>query len=175
MGAGNAPASPFLIRRLAAADAESYRDLRLIGLRICPEAFGASYEHEASQPLAWFADRLENNIVLGGWSDGGTLAGIAALHIPQAGKSSHKARLWGMFVAPRARRTGLATALLVQLTSNAAAAVEEILLAVGSANAAAVRLYEKAGFTAYGLEHRALKIGDDYYDELLMSLPLKPG
>jgi RimJ/RimL family protein N-acetyltransferase len=163
----------FVIRRLKATDAKPYRNLRLLGLRDCPEAFGASHEDEASKPPRWFADRLENNIVVGGWNSDATLAGIAGLHIPQAGKSSHKATLWGMFVLPEARRSGLATALLAQLTKESAAAVEEIRLAVVTANAAAVRFYEKAGFTAYGMERRALKIDGKYYDELLMSLSLR--
>ena len=116
---------------------------------------------------------MESNIVLGGWSGVAILAGIAGLHIPQAAKSSHKANLWGMFVTPDARRAGLATALLAQLTKEAAALVEEIRLAVVSGNVEVVRFYEKAGFTAYGLERRALKIDGQYYDELLMSLSLR--
>ena len=165
-------AGTFLIRRLEAADAKPYRKLRLLGLRDCPEAFGASHEDEASKALGWFADRLENNIVLGGWSGHATLAGIAGLHIPQTGKSSHKASLWGMFVLPEARRSGLGTALLAELTKESADAVEEIRLAVVTTNAAAVRFYEKAGLIAYGMERRALKIDGKYYDELLMSLSL---
>ena len=166
-------ACPFVIRRLAAADAEYYRALRLTGLRDCPEAFGASHEDEAAKPLGWFADRLEANVVLGGWRDVSTLVGVAGLHIPQAGKTSHKAELWGMFVSPEARRTGLAMALVAQLTQHAAIAVEEICLSVVTTNAEAVRLHAKAGFSAYGLERRALKVNGRFYDELLMSRPRK--
>jgi RimJ/RimL family protein N-acetyltransferase len=166
---------PFVVRRLMAADAEPYRAWRLAGLSDRPEAFSASYEDEAAEPLAWFAERLEANVVLGGWRDASTLAGVAGLRLPRPGKSSHKAELWGMFVSPEARRTGLATALLAQLTERAAAVVEELRLTVVTSNAEAVRLYEKAGFRAYGLERRALKVGGRYYDELLMSLRLLAG
>jgi RimJ/RimL family protein N-acetyltransferase len=79
-----------------------------------------------------------------------------------------------MFVAPEARRAGLATTLMGQLIEHAAAVVEEIRLSVVTANPEAVRLYEKAGFSAYGLERRALKVDGRYYDELLMSLLLRP-
>jgi predicted GNAT family acetyltransferase len=103
-------ACPFVIRRLAAADAECYRALRLTGLHDCPEAFGASYEDEASKPVGWFADRLEANVVFGAWQDVSILVAIAGLRL-QSGKSSHKAQLWGMFVSREARRAGLATAL----------------------------------------------------------------
>jgi ribosomal protein S18 acetylase RimI-like enzyme len=168
-------AQPFSIRRLAAADAQSYRALRLAGLRDRPEAFGASYEDEAAKPLGWFADRLEGNVVFGGWRDDSTLMGVAGLRLLGPGKSSHKAQLWGMFVLPEARGVGLATVLLAQLIKQAASAVEEVRLSVVTANAEAVRLYTKAGFTAYGLERRALKVGGLYYDELLMSLPVRPG
>jgi RimJ/RimL family protein N-acetyltransferase len=164
---------PFVIRRLAAADAECYRALRLTGLRDCPEAFGASYEDEASKPVGWFADRLEANVVFGAWQDLSIFVAIAGLRL-QPGKSSHKAQLWGMFVSQEARRAGLATALLAQLTRHAAGAIEEIRLSVVTTNAEAVRLYAKAGFSVYGLERRALKIDGRYYDELLMSLPLRP-
>ena len=139
-------AGQFLIRRLVAADAKPYRNLRLLALRDCPEAFGASYEDEASKPLRWFADRLEKNLVLGGWRGPSNLAGVAGLHLAQSGKSSHKANLWGMFVSPESRKYGLGSALAAQLTKDAPSAVEEILLSVTSANVEAVRLYAKAGF-----------------------------
>jgi ribosomal protein S18 acetylase RimI-like enzyme len=167
-------AGPFLIRRLGAADAEPYRTLRLTALRDRPEAFGASYEDEVSRSRDWFADRLERNLVIGGWRDVSILVGVVGLHIPEAVKSSRKGELWGMFVSPEARRTGLATALLARLVRHAAGVVDEIRLTVGATNAEAVRLYEKAEFTACGLERRALKVNGRYYDNLLMTRPLRP-
>ena len=41
---------------------------------------------------------------------------------------------------------------------------------VVSSNMATVRLYTRAGFNQYGIEGRALKVGDHYNDELLMAL-----
>jgi RimJ/RimL family protein N-acetyltransferase len=47
-------------------------------------------------------------------------------------------------------------------------------LTVVPTNTAALHLYEKAGFEAFGLERRALKVDGRYYDNLLMALHLKP-
>ena len=163
----------FVLRRLGAADAEPYRRLRLEGLRSHPEAFAASFDAEASRPLEWFAERLERNAVFGGWQDVSALVGVIGLHIPDAAKSRHKGELWGLFVTPEARGTGLASALLARAIEYAAPAVEEICLSVATTNGAAVRLYEKAGFRQFGLERRALKVDGRYYDELLMALPLR--
>ena len=55
------------------------------------------------------------------------------------------------------------------------AAVEEVRLSVVSSNAAAVRFYEAAGFVAYGLEPRALKVAGVYHDEVLMAARLGGG
>jgi RimJ/RimL family protein N-acetyltransferase len=52
--------------------------------------------------------------------------------------------------------------------------VEDVRLTVVASNAAAHRIYGAAGFKEYGLERRALKVGSEYYDEVLMALPLKP-
>ena len=55
----------------------------------------------------------------------------------------------------------------------AADTVEELRLTVVASNATAVRLYARCGFREYGVEPRALKIGDRYHDEVLMALPLR--
>jgi RimJ/RimL family protein N-acetyltransferase len=47
-------------------------------------------------------------------------------------------------------------------------------LSVVASNTAACRLYRAAGFKEYGLERRAIKVGSEYYDELLMALALNP-
>jgi RimJ/RimL family protein N-acetyltransferase len=162
----------FSLRRLDAGDAASYRLLRLEGLRSHPEAFGASWEIEAAQPLAWFAERLARNIVFGAWSESGELAGILGLRTHDAPKSRHKADLWGMFVLPRARGTGLSAVLVDHVIAHAPPGVEELRLSVVATNLAAVRLYARAGFAAFGREPRALKVGERYCDELLMALRL---
>lgn len=164
----------FTILRLAAADAENYRALRLNGLRAHPEAFGASWEDEAGKSVPWFAERLERNAVWGGWLDGDpALAGAAGLLVLEAAKLRHKGVLWGMFVRPEARRTGLAEALARRVLEEAAGAVEEVRLTVVASNASAVRLYARLGFREYGREPRALRVGDRYHDELLMALRLR--
>jgi RimJ/RimL family protein N-acetyltransferase len=46
--------------------------------------------------------------------------------------------------------------------------VEHLLLSVVSENEAAHRLYQKLGFSEYGREMKALKLGGRYLDEILM-------
>lgn len=162
--------SSFLLRRLSASDAEVYRELRLEGLRNHPEAFGSSWEEESEKPLAFFRERLERNVVLAAAADDdGQLLGIAALGVKQAVKLLHKGVLWGMYVRPEARGSGLAAALVERLLSEARGTVEEIQLTVVTSNEAAVRLYTRCGFKKYGVEQRALKVGGRYYDEQLMT------
>jgi RimJ/RimL family protein N-acetyltransferase len=78
-----------------------------------------------------------------------------------------------MYIRPEARGTGLAAALVQQVVAHARTVVEQVCLTVVASNVAARRLYSAAGFEEYGLERRALKVGDEYYDEVLMVLPLK--
>jgi RimJ/RimL family protein N-acetyltransferase len=51
---------------------------------------------------------------------------------------------------------------------------KKFCLTVVASNSAACRLYSAAGFKEYGLERRALKVGSEYYDDVLMALPLDP-
>jgi GNAT superfamily N-acetyltransferase len=163
---------PFILRRIAPSDAASYRTLRLDSLYHHPEAFGASWDDEASKPLAWFAERIERNVLFGGWRDATTLLGAAGLAFSTSAKSMHKGILWGMFVQPEARGTGLASALVARVIEEAATSLEALCLSVTAINIPAVRLYRSAGFIQYGLEQRALKVGEQYYDNLLMTRSL---
>ena len=162
------------VRRLETDDTESYRELRLEGLKCHPEAFSSSWEYEAGKPMSWWAERLETNLIFGGWMEKSPLVGVAGLRVPHAVKLRHKGVLWGMYVRLEARGTGLAAALVQEVVEHAQTLVEEICLTVVATNAAACRLYNTAGFKPYGLERRALKVGDEYYDEVLMALPLNP-
>jgi ribosomal protein S18 acetylase RimI-like enzyme len=168
------PAKSLKVCRLEAHDLESYRELRLEGLKAHPEAFASSWEYEADKPISWWAERMEMNTILGGWVDNSPLVGMAGLRVQGAVKQRHKGVLWGMYVRPEARGSGLGAALVQRIVEHARTLVEEICLTVVASNAAACRLYGKFGFKEYGLERRALKVGSDYYDEVLMALPLKP-
>jgi RimJ/RimL family protein N-acetyltransferase len=77
-----------------------------------------------------------------------------------------------MFVQPEARGAGVGKALVTRVIQYAGGLVEQIHLTVVASNSAAVRLYTSAGFKQYGLEPRALKVGGEYYDEVLMALSL---
>lgn len=160
---------PVKVRRLDARDVESYREIRLEGLKDHPEAFSSSWEAEAAKPAAWWTERLESNFVFAGIIDGSPLLGVAGLRMESAAKLRHKGVLWGMYVRPDARGTGLSMSLVRAVIEEARPLVEEIRLTVVASNTPARRLYQAAGFEPYGLERRALKIGNVYYDEVLMA------
>ena len=164
------PAISLKVRRLNTSDAANYRELRLEGLKAHPEAFSSSWDDEADKPASWWAERLEANAVFGGWVNSSPLVGVAGLRVQDRVKLRHKGVLWGMYVRPEARGKGLAEALVQQIIGHARALVEEVCLTVVASNAAALRLYGAAGFREYGLERRALRIGSEYYDEVLMAV-----
>jgi RimJ/RimL family protein N-acetyltransferase len=152
---------------LTPADAESYRDIRLEGLRQNPEAFGSTFERENAMPLAWFAERIANVNIFGGFVEG-ELLGVAGYRRQDGAKESHKAILWGMYVRPKGRNCGLGQDLIAAIVAHASGSVEQLKLVVTGGNEAAHRLYRRVGFSEYGREIRALKHDGRYLDEILM-------
>jgi ribosomal protein S18 acetylase RimI-like enzyme len=73
-----------------------------------------------------------------------------------------------MYVRPAARNSGLGRRLLEAVVNHASGRVEQLLLSVVSENEAAHRLYQELGFSEYGREMKALKLGERYLDEILM-------
>jgi RimJ/RimL family protein N-acetyltransferase len=163
----------FSIRRFRPDDAAAYRDLRLEALVFHPEAFSASFATEQAQSLAWHAARLERQPVFGGsLLPDDRPAGMVGLFQSDAPKIRHKATIWGMYLQPPARGSGLAAALVEHALSYAAGVAEEARLSVMSCNDAAIRLYRRLGFVQYGIEPRALKVAGRFHDEILMARTL---
>ena len=157
----------FPIRRLSGADADAFRTVRLEGLERHPSAFGASLKEESARPLAFFADRLEANHVLGA-EDHGRLLGVAGFQFHDSEKVRHRGTLWGMYVREEARGTGVARRLVDGILAHARQRVEEVGLRVWADNATAIALYKSAGFVVTGQDARSLKVDGVYYDELMM-------
>jgi ribosomal protein S18 acetylase RimI-like enzyme len=157
------------IRRLSRADAEAFRAVRLEGLGRYPAAFGASFEDESARLLSFFADRLDENFVLGA-EDRGRLVGVAAFQFHDGQKKRHRGTLWGMYVRDEARGKGVAQRLVDGILVHARQRVEEVSLSVWADNPAAIALYKSAGFIVTGQDARAIKIDGIYYDHLLMQV-----
>ena len=75
-----------------------------------------------------------------------------------------------MYVRSSSRNLGVGRLLLIAVLDVARQNVELIQLSVVTENRAARRLYESAGFLEFGVEAKASKYGDKYYDEALMAL-----
>ena len=159
--------SGFTIRRLGASDTEAFRSIRLEGLQNDADAFGSTFEKESAEPIEWFADRVNRNAIFGGFL-GDRLVGVAGFYVLEGTKMSHKGVLWGMYVTPEARGSGLAAALVETLLEHAGKEVEQVQLTVVVTKPRARRFYQRMGFVEYGLEEKALKYNGQYFDEALM-------
>jgi ribosomal protein S18 acetylase RimI-like enzyme len=160
----------FSIRRLQRDDASIFRDIRLEGLALHPEAFGASYEEELDHTLSQVGDRIESNVVIGGFANDGTLVGVVAVARSKGAKMRHIASIWGVYVRRQARGSGVSRSLMAAALEEARVNCRSIRLSVTSTNIAGIRLYESFGFSTWAVDTEALKVGDTYYDEILMRL-----
>lgn len=155
------------IRRLGPADAGAYRDIRLEGLERHPEAFGSTHAEEAGLSLEEFAQRVAAVATFAAERDGRVL-GIAGLARRPQAKVRHRGSLVRMYVRPEGRGSGAADALVEAVLDHARAeGLDSVTLMVLVDNPAARRLYDRHGFTVYGVEPGALRMdGRDYDEEL---------
>ena len=140
-----------LVRAVAPGDWQIWRELRLRGLADAPDAFGSTLARErefgddrwrakvAPDPAreVWLAER-----------DGVAVGTAVAMLAPDGLRS----QLFAMWVAPEARRSGAARALIAAARGWAAArGACELVLHVTDGNLAAIELYRTAGFADTGV------------------------
>ncbi|GAA1461028.1 GNAT family N-acetyltransferase [Williamsia maris] len=138
------------IHRLRSDDWAQYSDLRLAGLADTPQAFGESLDHARSCTERDWRDRLsrmqgERALGLVAVADDGSWAGTM-----RGGVSGDDAWLYGVYVLPRHRRTGVARMLLTSMSDWATPQASRMLLHVATTNVRARRFYERNAFAVTG-------------------------
>ncbi len=162
------------IRPLVAADAVAYKALRDEALRTAPTAFTSDYEssvgRDASEYVARFGVLESGQFFLGAFDTAGQLLGCLGCEREQRTKQRHCAVVVGMMVSPAAQRQGIGRTL-VEACVQAASQVPgltQLVLTVTASNPHVVRLYEQAGFRAWGLLPNAIVVDGVGYDKLHM-------
>ncbi len=162
------------LRRLIPTDAHVYRRMMLDAYERHPDAFTSSAAERAPLALAWWEQRLSSapdagDVVLGAFA-GERLTGVVGLSFTPREKACLKAQLFGMVVDPAWRNQGVGRLLVLGALAHARerAAVTVVQLTVTQGNRAASQLYLGCGFSAFGVEPMALKLGAGYLAKIHM-------
>lgn len=165
--------------RLTPDDATRLRVLRAESLVTDPWSFGAAPGDDRFESddftRAFLADPNHAILAIEDGSDPAKpLLAMAGLFGPTRAKQPHIAGIWGVYTTTRARRRGCARALMHAAIDHARAwpAVTRIYLSVSERNPEARALYESLGFTTWGIEPDAVRIGNESADERHMNLRL---
>ncbi|HEY5338374.1 MAG TPA: GNAT family N-acetyltransferase, partial [Rhizomicrobium sp.] len=102
------------VRKLGPNEIAPLREIRLEGLRLHPEFFGADLEIEEAMPLQQWSARLVTGVTFGGFANG-ILSGMVVFVKSRGLKTAHTGELGAMYVREAARGTGLANALVAAL------------------------------------------------------------
>ena len=162
------------IRFIRDSEVEAFKSLRLEALREHPESFGTDYEEDAAQPESVWKERVgkaagdpSGSIVLA--DAGNELAGMVGVWRGSGIKTRHEANIWGVYVRPKYRGHKLTEQMINEALGWCRGGnVRIVRLTVVTCNTAAIHAYQKCGFLVCGVSPEEIKVGDVYYDELLM-------
>ena len=165
------------IRTLEESDTAAYRVLRLQALSEWPPAFGSLAQDEAQRTELDMRQQLRptTNQRFHGAVVASKLVGIARLSRYTASNEGHRAALGGLYVDPDHRRQGLGRLLVDACIAVARDEfrVRRLNLTVVSDQTAAISLYTSLGFEECGIDREAFSARGEYFDELLMTMPLR--
>ena len=134
-----------LVRATALDDWQAMRDIRLQALRDAPDAFGSTHAREvAFAPAEWHRRATRDGSFFAFIPGRAEPAGLAGGYEEEPGVTE----LVSMFVRPQARGHGVGEALIDAVAAWAKdQGATSVHLWVTDTNKAAIRLYERCGFT----------------------------
>lgn len=169
------------VRLLTPADIDALVTLRAEALLDSPWAFTGSPGEARDAELIRSSVNPPRSVVVGAFEDAergspggpGTLLGSAGVVQDQRAKRAHVALIWGVYITPRVRGTGVGRAMVGKAVEVARAmeGVTTIELSCSENSTAAAALYRSLGFVQWGTEPDAIRTGGRSYNELHMSLP----
>lgn len=166
-------------RKLTPPESGEYRKIRLESLQNAPDNFGSTYESESKKAKLAFEQNIEEQpegkFIIGAFADG-KLIGICGFSRESSPKQLHWGYIIQMYVKPQYRGKKIGKGLLDKTMAEAfkVPGIEQLILGVITNNHNAVKVYERAGFTEYGLLKNCFKSGDKYFDERFMVYRKKP-
>jgi RimJ/RimL family protein N-acetyltransferase len=164
-----------IIRKLQPHESAIYRELRLACLKNAPEYFGSTYEEEALNSKFMFETFIENDSpdhVMFGAFDGERLIGITGFNRMARQRAMHRGELVEVYVDSSYRGQNIGEKLIRQVLDYVFTldGIEQVQLSVIANNHTAIKLYEKFGFKAFGVQPKYFKVGDTYMDQQFMQL-----
>lgn len=165
------------IRPIRPDEVSELYGLRLRALREDPDAFDQTVddaERKGSSPITELisaADSGRDLVLVVEACEG--LKGLVVVSRSRRPRSQHRARLWGMWVAPEVRGRGVGGALLSGAVEWCREqGVEMVDLWVVTDHAGAIRVYERAGFRICGTTRDGMRWQGRPQDEHQMTLHL---
>lgn len=166
------------IVKLKPSDAERYAAVRGEMLRDRPHAFAASPEDEGALDPEFYRRMLASpeKEIFAALDENGDIVGTCGFVRMHWAKLRHRAEIWGVYVAPSARRRGLAARLLAEAEAHARSlgGVEVLELSVSAGKPNARSVYERAGFVAWGTKPDDARVDGTSYDEVYLQKRLTP-
>lgn len=155
------------IRRVGPDEVEAFRRIRLEALRADPSFFASSVEDWEVLPDEEWNRRLAEPVFVA-FLDGEPV-GMMGLQRQRPSKMAHRAVVIMVYVRKNLRGTGLAKRLLDVVAGYAGdAGILQLELTVSARNPAAIRFYEREGFTEVGRIPAGFLHDGDEIDDVIM-------
>ncbi len=161
-----------MIKKLDKNNWQELKKIRLEALKKSPESFLSSFEEENKITDNIWIEKLENSSQFGYFIND-EIVGLAGLLIEKVAKISHVGTLFSMYVKDDLRGDGIGLALVSFIKDYAKQNnVKHLYLGCNAQNFGAVNLYKKCGFKIYGTRPDYTRIGNKFYDDLIMMCEL---
>lgn len=167
-----------MIRALAEKDVDEFLKIRMDSLKLSPKSFGAdpNTNIDKERTRLDLQSKNEENFILG-YLEGDQVTGMIGFIREKSIKKRHKGFIWGVFVYAEYRGRGIGKKLMESCLHRLSTihGLEKVVLTVSSTSTEAIALYEKFGFSQFGIEKKSMKWQDEYVDEIYMEKLLKNG
>ncbi|HET8594119.1 MAG TPA: GNAT family N-acetyltransferase, partial [Intrasporangium sp.] len=138
--------SELTVRALTEDDWEAYRAVRLEALRESPEAFVGRFDEESTYDESVWRERMKRSVRLVAEQDGNAV-GVVSVGRSKSTSEGEAGEIFGLWVAPERRGSGVATALVRRGAAEAKAAGQShVVYWVGTDNGRAVAFASGMGF-----------------------------